>query len=177
VLCAWYPLDGSADGDTAVVDEEDGDEELDAGAVPQPDGSLEPELDVDDGVELEALSKAAAELPDVPDPDEVEPAARLRNAVTSVLVLTMPTTSQPSADFSVSLVARAAESYEEALTVVNSCGMAWRLVATSSASRNDHPRRATCGAAPPSGHAGGRRCRGQLGITRASTSVPDGGPS
>ena len=41
--------------------------------------------------------------------------------MTSPPVETMLTTDQPSADFSVSLVASAAGSYEDELTVVNSC--------------------------------------------------------
>jgi hypothetical protein len=47
--------------------------------------------------------------------------SRLRNAVTSPPVETMLTTDHPSADFSVSLVANAAGSYDDELTVVNSC--------------------------------------------------------
>jgi hypothetical protein len=49
------------------------------------------------------------------------PAERLRKAVTSPPVGTMLTMDQPSADFSVSLAARAAGSKDEALTVANSC--------------------------------------------------------
>ncbi len=74
------------------------------------------------------------ELSRPPDDDPLEPApatearepveellSRLRNAVTSPPVDTIPATDQPSDDFSVSFVARAAGSYDDALTVVNSC--------------------------------------------------------
>jgi hypothetical protein len=63
------------------------------------------------------------------------------------------------------LLANAAESYEEALTVVNSCGMRWRLVAPPARAARAAARRH---AAP---------ARAQLGITSAWTSVSDGGPS
>ena len=105
------------------------------------------------------------------------PASRLRNAVTSVLVLTMPTTSQPSADFSVSFTANWLESYEEALTVLNSCGMGRRLVATVGADRTltrCDPPSVTGGSPSPRSAA----WRGRYdGITSALTSVSDGGPS
>jgi hypothetical protein len=181
VLWVWYPPDGSADDDVDV-DEYEG-VELDAGAVPQPAASVGvvDELDelllAEDGVELDEGSTFVVPVEVVVplEPDGVsapEPAGRLRNAVTSVLVLTMPTTSQPSADFSVSLVANDAESYEEALTVVNSCGMTGRLVATP------HPgatlTRVRRNAAEAAQQA---RRRAQVGITSAWTSVPDGGPS
>jgi len=48
-------------------------------------------------------------------------ASRERNAVTSPPVDTMLTTDQPLADFSLSFVASAAGSYDDELTVVNSC--------------------------------------------------------
>ena len=46
--------------------------------------------------------------------------SRLKKAVTSLAVVTMPTTLQPSADFSVSVAARAAGSFDDELTVPNS---------------------------------------------------------
>lgn len=61
-------------------------------------------------------------------PDEVAAAAgaaealRLRKAVTSLAVVTMPTTLHPSADFAVRAAASAAGSFEDELAVENSCG-------------------------------------------------------
>ena len=147
------------------MDEYDGVVVVDAGAVPHPDGSLAAalvvllayaEVEPEDGSVLAVVDGVVA---------GPLPAARLRKAVTSVLVLTMPTTSQPSADFSVSLTANAAESYEEALTVENSCGMRWRLVPTLVRGRT-----LTRSALAPVGAA-------QDGITNACTSVSEGGPS
>jgi hypothetical protein len=79
-----------------------------SGATAQPAGSAT-ELAAADGV---AAAGAAAV-------DAV--ASRLKKAVTSVVVVTMPTTLHPCADFSVRVAARAAGSLADALLVENSC--------------------------------------------------------
>mgnify|MGYP001583378137 CR=1 FL=1 len=78
----------------------------DSGATAQPAGSA---------TELAAVDGAAAAGAD----DAV--ASRLKKAVTSVVVVTMPTTLHPCADFSVRVAARAAGSLADALVVENSC--------------------------------------------------------
>ena len=73
----------------------------DDGEVPHPAGSL--------AAVVAAVVYVGVELDDVAD--VLAPvASRLRNAAISVPDVTMPTTSQPSADFSVSFVARPAAS-------------------------------------------------------------------
>ena len=68
----------------------------------------------------------AAEVDDMVVADEdiaagADEASRLRKAVTSVVVVTMLTTFQPSADFWLRVAARAAGSFADALAVENSC--------------------------------------------------------
>ena len=100
---------------------------LAAGAAPQPDGSAGELADPDALGELSACSPAAEEaahvlVGSVDDVlEEVDDAvSRFRNAVTSLPVGTMATTSQPSPDFSVSLAASVDASKVETLTESNS---------------------------------------------------------
>ncbi len=72
-----------------------------------------------DCVSASGAAAAIVDPPSLPDVEAAEPPRR-RNAVTSPPVGTIATTSQPSADFSFSLVANAAGSYDEELTVTYS---------------------------------------------------------
>jgi hypothetical protein len=99
------------------------DEAVAAGAAAAaPVSNEEPEPQPVDAVVAPAVESVEAATV-VAAADEVSAPldSRLRNAVTSPPVETMLTTVHPSADFSVSFVASAAGSYEDELTVVNSC--------------------------------------------------------
>ena len=80
------------------------------------------------------------ELDELDEDVELAPSL-LRKAVTSPPVDTMPTTVQPSADFSVSFAASAAGSNDDELTVVNSVDMGATVTQASSGSTGVDGRR------------------------------------
>jgi hypothetical protein len=128
--------DGDSDGDGSIEGADDDDEvdELDddSGATAQPDGSLTGADTAGDSgtigsypasgwLDSDSGSSTANGVTDSGSAAAWPLLSRLRKAVTSPPVDTMLTTDHPSADLSLSLAARAEGSYDDELTVVNSC--------------------------------------------------------
>lgn len=133
MLLAAGSADGVEIGAIDVVDANDGedcDESADSGAIAHPAGSAVAALAGKPAAEADASELNAAVTDEDDDAgndgdaaaaESAAPASRLKNAVTTVGVLTIPTTFHPAADFSVRVTASAAGSLAEPLAVENSC--------------------------------------------------------
>jgi hypothetical protein len=124
------PADDEVPADDVDDDVDEGDDG--SGATAQPDGSATGDVctgsvaDGDSGtigsyVDIFSSTVDAMGATDSGSAAGCPLDSRLKNAVTSPPVDTMLTTDQPSADFSLSFVASADGSYDDELTVVNSC--------------------------------------------------------